>query len=82
MISYRAEVYRLVQDLHSVGIVHGDLEPRNVLRVKGGGFLLVDFSESFKHACKECKVHFVLICSHLEADIGIGWQTAWSSKVF
>jgi len=49
----RVEVYRLVQDLHSIGIVHGDLEPRNVVRVHGGGFRLIDFSESRKHNCKE-----------------------------
>ena len=54
------QVYKLVQDLHSVGIVHGDLEPRNVVRVHGGGFRLIDFSESMKHACKEITVQYVI----------------------
>jgi hypothetical protein len=38
MISSRRKVYDLV--------AHGDLEPRNVARVRGGGFRLIDFSES------------------------------------
>lgn len=55
--SERVQVYRLVQDLHNIGIVHGDLAPRNVVRVKGGGFRLIDFSESTRnHSCKEIKV--------------------------
>jgi RIO-like serine/threonine protein kinase len=42
----RSQIYRLVQDLHSIGVVHGDLELRNVVRVHGGGFRLIDFEES------------------------------------
>ena len=57
----RLQVYRLVKDLHSIGIVHGDLEPWNVARVHGGGFRLIDFSESRKHICKEIKVEYVII---------------------
>jgi tRNA A-37 threonylcarbamoyl transferase component Bud32 len=49
-------VYKLVVDLHSIGIVHGDLEPRNVGHVHGGGFCLIDFSESQRHICNESKV--------------------------
>ncbi|KAI9465417.1 hypothetical protein BJY52DRAFT_1144063 [Lactarius psammicola] len=51
--SERTQVYGLVWDLHRVGIVHGDLEPRNVARVPGGGFCLIDFSECTKHTCVE-----------------------------
>lgn len=29
------------------------LEPRNIARARGGGFCLIDFSESRKHTCKE-----------------------------
>ncbi|KAN0102364.1 hypothetical protein V8E52_012018 [Russula decolorans] len=47
------QVYKLVKDLHSIGIVHRDLEPRNVTRAPGGGFYLIDFSQSRKHICKE-----------------------------
>jgi tRNA A-37 threonylcarbamoyl transferase component Bud32 len=56
MISCRAQVYKLVQDLHNIGMVHKDLEPRNVVRARGGGFRLIDFSESRMHNCKESKV--------------------------
>jgi hypothetical protein len=56
---YRAHIYGMAQDLHRVGIVHGDLEPRNVARVPGGGFRLFDFSESEKHTCKEFLVRCV-----------------------
>ena len=59
----RVQVYKLVQDLHSVGIVHGDLEPLNVVRVHGGGFRLIDFSESMKHTCKEITVRYVITFS-------------------
>lgn len=68
MISCRAEIYKLFKDLHSVGIMHGDLEPRNIVRVKGGGFLLVDFSGSCHHNCGGNTVHFVPIPSLLEPD--------------
>ncbi|KAH9057411.1 hypothetical protein EDB87DRAFT_1823633 [Lactarius vividus] len=51
--SERTQIYGLVWDLHRVGIVHGDLEPRNVARVPGGGFHLIDFSESVRHSCVE-----------------------------
>ena len=56
MISCRSDVYKLVQDLHRIGVVHEDLEPRNIVRTHGSGFLLIDFSESRKHVCKESKV--------------------------
>jgi serine/threonine protein kinase len=59
-ICLRIQVYGLVQDLHSIGIVHGDLEPRNIVRVCGGGFRLIDFSESRKHICKEIKVQYMI----------------------
>ncbi|KAM6493291.1 hypothetical protein JOM56_011425 [Amanita muscaria] len=52
----RSQVYKLVQDLHRIGIMHGDLEPRNIGRVRGGGLCLIDFSESRRHICKESKV--------------------------
>ncbi|KAI9464522.1 hypothetical protein BJY52DRAFT_1145192 [Lactarius psammicola] len=52
-ISERTQVYRLVRDLHRVGIFHGDLEPRNIARFPGGGFRLIDFTESGRHTCEE-----------------------------
>ena len=56
MISCRSDIYKLVQDLHRIGVVHGGLEPRNIVRTQGGGFFLIDFSESRRHICKESKV--------------------------
>ena len=55
-ISCRSQVYKLVQDLHRIGVVHGDLEPRNIGRACGGRFYLLDFSESRSHVCKESEV--------------------------
>ncbi|KAF8339291.1 hypothetical protein F5887DRAFT_1062844 [Amanita rubescens] len=53
----RSQVYKLVRDLHRIGITHGDLEPRNIARTREGGFCLIDFSESRRHTCKGGKVH-------------------------
>jgi tRNA A-37 threonylcarbamoyl transferase component Bud32 len=53
MFFSRVKVYSLVVHLHRIGIVHGDLEPRNIARVRGGGFRLIDFSESRNHTCSE-----------------------------
>ncbi|KAH9981480.1 hypothetical protein BGW80DRAFT_1434619 [Lactifluus volemus] len=53
--SEQSKVYKLVQDLHRIGIAHEDLEPRNIVRTHGGKFLLIDFSKSRKHVCKESK---------------------------
>lgn len=73
IISCRDQVFKLVQDLHGVGILHGDLEPRNIVRARGGGFRLIDFTESRKHTCKEftATVRHVVSFSLLVADIGI-----------
>ena len=56
-ISCRSQVYKLARDLHRIGIIHGDLEPRNIGRTREGGFCLIDFSESGRHTCKGSKVH-------------------------
>ena len=37
----RSQVYKLVQGLHCIGIVHGDLKPRNIARAHGGVFLSI-----------------------------------------
>ena len=49
----------LLYDLHSLGIAHGDLEPRNVVRTDDGKFLLIDFTESSIHWSKECVAQHV-----------------------
>ncbi|KAH9176767.1 hypothetical protein EDB89DRAFT_2112700 [Lactarius sanguifluus] len=56
--SEQTQVYELVRDLHRVGIVHGDLRPRNVARVPGGGFRLINFSGSRRHTCVEISVRY------------------------
>lgn len=49
----RKKIFALVKQLHSVSVLHGDIEPRNVVRTSGGGFLLIDFSESQSHSCPD-----------------------------
>ncbi|KAH9026562.1 kinase-like domain-containing protein [Lactarius hengduanensis] len=61
--SEQTQIYGLVWDLHRAGIVHGDLEPRNIARVPGGGFRLVDFSEG--------KLNKRYKCSELRAMRGV-----------
>jgi tRNA A-37 threonylcarbamoyl transferase component Bud32 len=36
--------FRLVQALHSIGIVHGELKSQDVVYILEGGFCLIDFS--------------------------------------
>jgi len=81
MISCRSEVYKLVQDLHRIGIVHKDLEPRNIGRTRGGGFCLIDFSESRRHVCRESKVRYTTTplspgCLHVNKVSELGTQAA------
>jgi tRNA A-37 threonylcarbamoyl transferase component Bud32 len=77
-------VYNLALNLHMIGIVHGDFEPRNVARVRGGGFCLIDFSESRKHVCKENKenkVQYVITSPLIAVNMGIDcWTTGFSSS--
>ena len=68
-------MYNLVVDLHRIGIVHGDMEPQNIERVHGGGFRLIDLTESGKHRCKENKVQFMIVSLSIAAN-GFCWQTA------
>jgi len=58
--SERSQVYKLVRDLHRIGITHDDLEPRNTARAREGGFRLIDFSESRRHTCKGSKMCYKL----------------------
>ncbi|KAH9973316.1 hypothetical protein BGW80DRAFT_1309879 [Lactifluus volemus] len=50
------------------------MKPRNIVRTHGGGFLLIDFSESRKHDCKESKVE------HLALSVAIGRRTPRSGS--
>ncbi|KAK0184907.1 kinase-like domain-containing protein [Armillaria mellea] len=42
-----------VKKLHSLGIMHGDLEPRNVARTREGTFKFFDFGRSEMHRCRK-----------------------------
>ena len=56
---YRLEIFKLVYNLHSLGLAHGDLEPRNVVRTDDGKFLLIDFTQSRVHRSKTCVAQHV-----------------------
>lgn len=58
--TYGSDVYQLVKDLHRIGVVHGDLESRNIGRTHEGGLRLMDFSESVMHVCPGEKVIFYI----------------------
>ncbi|KAJ7737950.1 hypothetical protein B0H16DRAFT_100797 [Mycena metata] len=45
----RRRLYGALTELHSVGVVHGDLTPRNVVRRSRGALCLVDFGQSTLH---------------------------------
>jgi len=62
----RSQVYELVQSLHRIGIVHGDLEPRNIARAREGRFCLIDFSESRTHIYQAASSQ-KQVCSELQA---------------
>ncbi|KAH8111592.1 hypothetical protein DFH11DRAFT_589626 [Phellopilus nigrolimitatus] len=51
----KKEVLEMAEKLHGLGIIHEDLEPRNVVRTIAGGFSILDFTESRMHNCKEKK---------------------------
>ncbi|KAK0214300.1 hypothetical protein IW262DRAFT_266938 [Armillaria fumosa] len=42
-----------VKKLHSLGVMHGDLEPRNVARTREGTFKFFDFGQSEMHRCRK-----------------------------
>jgi len=45
----REQIYNLVKDLHNIGIVHDDLEPRNIVQILGGGFCLMMMTLRLSH---------------------------------
>jgi serine/threonine protein kinase len=48
----RVAVLKLVYKLHDHGIIHGDVNPRNVVRrADGNELVIVDFGESMLHYC-------------------------------
>ena len=51
----RTKIYKLISDLHFIGIGHGDLEPRNIVRDSEGSFKIIDFSMCWFHDCPGIK---------------------------
>jgi RIO-like serine/threonine protein kinase len=75
VIFHRLQIFELVYNLHSLGIVHGDLEPRNVVRTDRGTFLLIDFTESWMHQGKMCvaqNVRHLVVDSHCIYELTLG----------
>ena len=71
---YRLQIFKLVYDLHSLGIAHGDLEPRNIVRTDEGRFLLIDFTQSRMHRSEKCVAQHVrqlVVHSHCITDIEV-----------
>jgi len=64
----RHNLYKALQSVHTVGIQHCDLEPRNVLRDEEGTVRLVDFAIAESHSClgEQCPELF-----HLRSDLGL-----------
>ncbi|KAJ7105377.1 hypothetical protein C8R44DRAFT_807108 [Mycena epipterygia] len=45
----RRRLYGALTEIHSAGVIHGDLTPRNVVRRSRGALCLVDFGQSTLH---------------------------------
>ncbi|KAJ4473890.1 hypothetical protein J3R30DRAFT_3684842 [Lentinula aciculospora] len=51
----KSAIYKLISDLHYLGIGHGDLEPRNVVRNSEGSYKIIDFDKWWFHDCPGIK---------------------------
>ncbi|KAJ7506673.1 hypothetical protein B0H11DRAFT_239431 [Mycena galericulata] len=52
-VGEKQEIYEAIRAIHEAGVLHGDVEPRNIARASGGGPLrVIDFgSASMGHGC-------------------------------
>ncbi|KAJ7837211.1 hypothetical protein B0H14DRAFT_3703108 [Mycena olivaceomarginata] len=49
----RWAIYEAVEKIHAAGVVHGDLETRNIVRDEDGDFYIIDFGHSLvDHQCE------------------------------
>ncbi|EJD05076.1 kinase-like protein [Fomitiporia mediterranea MF3/22] len=49
----RRGLYEAILTLHKLGVYHGDLEPRNIVRDSNGSFKIIDFTSSTLHNCSQ-----------------------------
>ncbi|OCB90009.1 kinase-like protein [Sanghuangporus baumii] len=47
----RLRIFELLSALHKIGIIHKDIEPRNIVRSSDGSLKLIDFSQAGFHDC-------------------------------
>ncbi|KAL5498957.1 hypothetical protein ACEPAH_1475 [Sanghuangporus vaninii] len=47
----RLRIFELLSALHKIGIIHKDIEPRNIVRSSDGSLKLIDFSQAGFHNC-------------------------------
>lgn len=57
---YRKRLFDMLRRLHIAGVIHGDFEPRNVVRDSAGCLKIIDFSSSVMHKCPDIKAANVL----------------------
>jgi serine/threonine protein kinase len=69
------QIFNLVKELHSAAVVHGDIEPRNVVRTASLDFLLIDFSESKLHLCND-RDQFDVCLTYSELLHNLTWSQA------
>jgi len=55
----RYQVFKLVYDVHTLGIAHQDLEPQNVVQTDDGKFLLIIFMQRRVHVREKCVAQHV-----------------------
>lgn len=53
MTNNRWAIYEAAEKIHAVGVFHGDLEARNIVRDEDGDFYIIDFGHSLvDHQCE------------------------------
>ncbi|EJD06895.1 kinase-like protein [Fomitiporia mediterranea MF3/22] len=63
----RRGLYEAILALHKLGVCHGDLEPRNIVRDSNGSFKIIDFTSSTLHTCSQRNVRLHRVGSSKKA---------------
>lgn len=73
-MSSRIQAYRLLEDIHKVGVKHGDLleDPDRHFLVRGDDVRLVDFDRSRPHQCERSQELYVYDFEPDAAKFGCG----------